>query len=115
LGGFTIADYNGQQTGPGLAFVQGGRFTMGMVEEDLSFERNNLPRTVSVSSFYMDETEVSNLDYREYLYWLSRSYSSDYPLLVAKAAPDTMVWRSAMSYNEPLVKYYFRTAAYNNY
>lgn len=115
LGGFDVANYQGQQTGPGLTFVEGGRFTMGQTEEDLTMERNNIPRTVSVSSFYMDETEVTNLHYREYLYWLSRAYSSDYPNLVASELPDTTVWRRALSYNEPLVEYYFRHAAYNYY
>ncbi|RYE17451.1 MAG: gliding motility lipoprotein GldJ, partial [Sphingobacteriales bacterium] len=56
LGGFDVANYPGQQTGPGLTFIEGGRFTMGQTEEDLTIERNNIPRTVSVSSFYMDET-----------------------------------------------------------
>ncbi len=115
LGGFDVADYPGQQTGPGLTFIEGGRFTMGQTEEDLMFERNNRPRTVSVSSFYMDETEVANIHYREYIYWLTRAYGSDYPEVISNALPDTTSWRSALSYNEPLVKNYFRHAAYNYY
>lgn len=115
LGGFDVPNYQGQQTGPGLTFVEGGRFTMGQTEEDLTMERNNIPRTVSVSSFYMDETEVTNLNYREYIYWLIRAYASDYPNLVAGALPDTTSWRRGLSYNEPLVEYYFRHAAYNYY
>ncbi len=115
LGGFHVPDYPGQQTGPGLTFVEGGRFTMGQTEEDLMMERDNVPRTVSVSSFYMDETEVANVHYREYLYWLGRSYGSDYPDHIARALPDTTTWRRALSYNEPLVQYYFRHAAYNFY
>ena len=44
---------------------------MGQVEEDFIKDWNNVPRRqVTVSSFYMDENEVTNLDYREYLYWL---------------------------------------------
>lgn len=115
LGGFDVPNYAGQQTGPGLTFVEGGRFTMGQTEEDLTIERNNIARTVSVSSFYMDETEVANVHYREYIYWLKRAYASDYPELIAKAMPDEMVWRQAMSYNEPLVEMYFNHAAYNDY
>ena len=115
LGGFDVANYSGQQTGPGLTFVEGGRFTMGQTEEDLTKERNNTPRVVTVSSFYMDETEVANVHYREYIYWLSRTYGADYPLIIAEAMPDSSVWRSALSYNEPYVQYYFRHAAYDNY
>jgi len=115
LGGFDVPNYPGQQTGPGLTFVEGGRFTMGQTEEDLTVERNNIPRTVSVSSFYMDETEVANVHYREYTYWLTRAYSSDYPDIIAKALPDSTAWRRGLAYNEPLVQYYFRHAAYNYY
>jgi len=115
LGGFDVPDYQGQQTGPGLVPIEGGRFTMGQTEEDITFSRNNIPRTVTVSSFYMDETEVANVHYREYTYWLARTYGSDYPEIVAKALPDSTAWRTALSYNEPLVKYYFRHAAYNFY
>jgi len=116
LGGFDVPNYPGQQMGPGLTFVEGGRFTMGQVEDDLpTVERNNTPRTVSVSSFYMDETEVANVHYREYTYWMKRAYSNDYPELMAKVLPDSTVWRRALAYNEPLVEYYFRHAAYNYY
>ena len=88
---------------------------MGMTEEDLTFERHNIPRTVSVSSFYMDETEVANIHYREYIYWMGRAYVSDYPDLVYKELPDTTVWRENLAYNEPFVNYYFRHNAYSNY
>src|SRR5690606_10928680 len=115
IGGFEVADYPGQQTGPGLVFIEGGRCTMGQTEEDLTFERNNIPRTVSVSSFYMDETEVANVHYREYIYWMERAYSSDYPELILTMLPDSTAWRRALSYNEPRVQYYFRHAAYNYY
>lgn len=115
LGGFDVPNYPGQQTGPGLVFVEGGRFTMGQTEDNLNDEQTNFPRTVSVSSFYMDETEVANVDYREYTYWMNRAYGSDYPELVAKTLPDTTCWRKALSYNEPFVDYYFRHAAYNKY
>src|ERR1041384_3664038 len=116
LGGFDVPNYPGQQTGPGLTFVEGGRFTMGQTEDDLpTVERNNHPRTVSVSSFYMDETEVANVHYREYIYWLQRAYGGDYPNLVTRDRPDSTVWRRALQYNEPQVKYYFLHAAYNYY
>ncbi|XZF12585.1 SUMF1/EgtB/PvdO family nonheme iron enzyme [Chitinophagaceae bacterium MMS25-I14] len=116
LGGFDVRNYPGQQTGPGLVFVEGGRFTMGQTDDDLpTVERNNIPRTVSVSSFYMDETEVANVHYREYLYWLKRNYGGDYPDVITKAEPDQTVWRKALAYNEPQVNYYFTHAAYNYY
>ena len=35
-GGFQRLPYIGQETGPGLVFVEGGTFTMGQVEDDLT-------------------------------------------------------------------------------
>lgn len=116
LGGFSAAqNYKGMQTGPGLVFIEGGSFVMGQTDEDLYYTKNNTPRRVTVSSFYMDETEVANIHYREYIYWLQRAYGADYPDVVDAAKPDETVWRSALSYNEPYVQYYFNHASYDQY
>lgn len=114
-GGFQKIPYLEQETGPGLVLVEGGRFTMGRVEQEVHYDWDNIPRTVTVSSFYMDETEVTNFAYLEYLYWLSRVYSADYPEVYQKALPDTLVWRSKLGYNEPYVEYYLRHPAYRDY
>jgi gliding motility-associated lipoprotein GldJ len=114
FGGFEVALGKEQQTGPGLVLIEGGVFRMGQVQQDVMFDWNNTPRTVTVSSFYMDETEVKNVDYREYLFWLRRVYVS-YPEVYRRALPDTLVWRSPVGFNENYVQYYFRHPAYNNY
>jgi formylglycine-generating enzyme len=114
-GGFEVRPYEAQPTGPGLVFIEGGTYTMGLTEDDVMYEWSSQPRQVTVPSFYLDETEVRNLDYLEYLYWLNRVYSTDYPGVYKKALPDTLVWRAKLAYNEPLVEYYFRHPAYRNY
>ncbi|MCK4466309.1 MAG: SUMF1/EgtB/PvdO family nonheme iron enzyme, partial [Bacteroidales bacterium] len=113
-GGFEVIHAYEQTTGPGLILIEGGTFTMGRVEQDITYDWNNVPRRVTVSSFYLDETEVRNLDYREYLYWIRRVFTS-YPEVYRKALPDTLVWRSPLAYNEPYVQYYFRHPSYNEY
>jgi formylglycine-generating enzyme required for sulfatase activity len=114
-GGFEKPTFFEQQTGPGLIFVEGGTFTMGQVEDDLMGSWDNSPRRVTVSSFYMDETEVTNLFWLEYLTWLERVYGSTFPEIVERALPDTLAWREKLAYNEPLVKYYLRHPAYREY
>jgi gliding motility-associated lipoprotein GldJ len=114
-GGFEKVAYIEQETGPGLVLLEGGSFTMGRVEDDLLYSWDNIPRTVTVSSFYMDETEVTNLYWTEYLYWLGRIYGDSYPEIVQKALPDTLVWREKLEYNEPQVEYYLRHPAYQDY
>ncbi|MEY4887030.1 MAG: hypothetical protein RL767_501 [Bacteroidota bacterium] len=116
-GGFQInLGYKGQETGPGLVFIEGGTLTMGRVEEDVIRDWNNQPRRVTVSSFYLDENEVTNADYREYLYWLRRVYDFDYyPQIYQSALPDTLVWRDKMGLNDMYVENYLRHPAYNFY
>jgi sulfatase modifying factor 1 len=116
MGGFQVSKEKEQHTGPGLVFVQGGTFTMGATQEDVMSDWNNIPRRVTVNSFYIDQTEVANIHYREYLYWLNTVFDADEFKAVREGAlPDTLVWRSELAYNEPLVEYYFRHPSYNYY
>jgi formylglycine-generating enzyme required for sulfatase activity len=114
-GGFERQDYVDQETGPGLVLVEGGTFTMGRVEDDLNFAWDNIPRRVTVSSFYMDETEVTNQFWNDYLHWLKLVYADTYPELINRALPDTNIWREVTEYNEPQVDYYLRHPAYRDY
>jgi sulfatase modifying factor 1 len=113
-GGFEKQDYHEQATGPNLVYIPGGTFQMGQFEQDVRWEADAVPRRVTVTDFYIDQTEVANIDYLEYLYWLSRVYQ-DYPEVSEQAKPDTLVWRDPLAYNEPYVKYYFRHPAFENY
>lgn len=114
-GGFEVVPYEEQETGPGLVFIEGGTFTMGRVQDDVMFDNNGTPKRTTVSSFYMDECEISNVNYLEYLYWITRVFATDYPEVYKKALPDTLVWRSKLAYNEPYVDLYLRHPAYYQY
>ncbi len=114
-GGFEKPSFFEQETGPNLVLVQGGTFTMGRIVDDVMYNWDAIPRRVTVSSFYMDETEIKNFDWLEYLYWLGRVYGIDYPQVVENARPDTLVWRDRLAYNEPYVDYYLRHPAYRDY
>ncbi len=114
MGNFYVAKVKYPKAGPGLTFVQGGSFVMGAKDEDVMGDWNNVPRRVTVPSFFIDETEVGNVHYREYLYWLDNTFSSD-TAIINKALPDTLVWREELAYNEPYVEYYFRYPSYNFY
>lgn len=114
-GGFTKNRYTEQETGPGLVLIEGGTFTMGRVDEDLKYNWDNIPRRVTVSSFYLDESEITNQYWLDYLTWLKLVYGDEYPELINRALPDTLVWREKMEYNEPFVDYYLRHPAYREY
>ena len=115
LGRFEVPDYVEQEAGPGLVHIEGGTYIMGRTAQDVISDWNNMPRRVTVASFYMDETEVRNVDYREYLNWLQLVYGGSFPQVHKKALPDTLVWRKRLAYNEPYVEYYFRHPAYHTY
>ena len=101
--------------GPGLVPIEGGTFVMGgSADQDVTFDYNNVRRRVTVPSFYMDETEVANQDWLDYLHWISVTYPQDHELYY-NALPDTLVWRKPLSYNEPYVDNYLRHPAYQDY
>jgi sulfatase modifying factor 1 len=101
--------------GPGLVPIEGGTFVMGgSADQDVTYDYNNVRRRVTVASFYMDETEVANQDWLDYLHWISVTYPSDGELYY-NALPDTLVWRNPLSYNEPYVDNYLRHPAFQDY
>ncbi len=118
-GGFQFAsNFKKQATGPGLVMVEGGTFTMGKVQDDVMHDWNNSPNQQHVQSFYMDETEVTNVMYMEYLDWLKRVFppeQENYKNIYEGASPDTLVWRNRLGYNETMTNNYLRHPAYANY
>jgi len=111
-GGFeTKSDYDGQETPPNMVRIPGGNFVMGFTEEDVPYDWDNIPRRVTVSTFYIDQTEMSNEDYLFYLDWTDFSYGESYREVYLDALPDTLVWRDELSFNEPYVQNYLRHPA----
>ncbi|GAB5401306.1 MAG: gliding motility lipoprotein GldJ [Aureisphaera sp.] len=107
-----------QETGPGLVFIEGGTFTMGRVQDDPMHDWNNSPNQQHVQSFYMDETEVTNLMYLEYLDWIKQVFppsDEQYRRIYEGAVPDTLVWRNRLGYNEVMTNNYLRHPAYAQY
>lgn len=57
----------------GMTLVPGGAFIMGKADEDMASLNNAPPKTVTVRSFYMDETEITNSEYRQFVQWVRDS------------------------------------------
>ena len=109
---FFVSKNAEQIPGPNLKFIQGGRTVLGSQEEDIMAFRDNLERTVSIASFYMDETEMTNNDYREFLFAMKSKVSAD---SLKKLEPSENVWSGAMSFNDLYQSYYFRFPGFNFY
>ena len=115
-GGFkNKKSFKGQKTGPGLVFVEGGTYTKGNVKDNVMHDWNNTPTQQYVRSFFIDETEVTNLMYVEYLHWMNKVFSEDFPDIYKAALPDTLVWRNPLGFNEDMVNNYLRHPAFENH
>ena len=119
-GGFSYnKKYKGQISAPGMVFIQGGTFVKGNAKDNVLNDWNNTPTQQYVRSFFMDETEVTNVMYREYLFWLKKKFyksdSEEVRNIYFAALPDTLVWRNPLGFNEDMVNNYLRHPAFNNH
>ena len=110
--GFTVADFGGQPPGPNQVLVQGGRAVLGTFEEDVFYTHDNIERTVTVQSFFLDQTEIANIHWLEYLHYIQRDSSETY---YQSALPDTTVWEKELAFNTPYVSNYLRYPGFRYY
>jgi formylglycine-generating enzyme required for sulfatase activity len=109
-GGFQKAPFIEQEIGPGLILITGGDL---VIQLDGKTAKQEL--TVKIPSFYMDETEVSNKDWCEYLYWIERTFGQSFPTLYYNSLPDTTCWRDEVGDFQGRQLNYLRHPAYANY
>jgi len=115
-GGFqSAAKYKGQPAGPGLIFIEGGTYTKGNVKDNVMRDWNNSPTQQYVRSFFIDETEVTNEMYGEYLYWMKTVFAENFSEIYKAALPDTLVWRNPLGFNEDMVVNYLRHPAFQQH
>ena len=102
---------------PGMVYVDGGTFTMGLVKDDVMHDWNNTPRRMQVSAFFIGEAEITNADYRSYVTWLKFVFPPSDPSfknIYTGALPDTLVWNNKLSRND-YAETYFRAPEYDYY
>lgn len=56
-----------------MAFIPAGNFMMGPSDQDALFTMNSLSKSVTVDAFWMDQTEITNNKYRQFVYWVRDS------------------------------------------
>ena len=57
----------------GMTLVPGGSYIMGKSDDDIAGINDAPTKTVTVRSFYMDETEITNSEYRQFVHWVRDS------------------------------------------
>jgi len=114
-GGYQMFKKTHPAPGPGLVPIEGGTFVMGgSLDQDVQYDYTFNKMRVPISSFYMDETEVANLDWLDYLHWIVINFPTDREYYYNEL-PDTLVWRKPLSANEPYVNNYLRHPSFQDY
>ena len=103
---------------PGMVHIEGGTFTMGLVQDDVMFDWNTTPRQMHVRSFYMDETEVTNAEYGLFMQYTKKVFPPEEPQfknIYESVLPDTLVWRKGLGNTNLLSESYLRHPSYAEY
>jgi gliding motility-associated lipoprotein GldK len=72
---------------PGMSYVPSGTFHMGPSDEDISYAFTARNKQVSINGFWMDATEITNDEYRQFVFWVRDSIAASI-LNFKKNAPD---------------------------
>ncbi|MDB5242344.1 MAG: gliding motility protein [Spirosoma sp.] len=109
-----------KQTTPyGMVLVPSGSFIMGQADEDVAATQINMNRQVTISSFYMDDAEISNHEYRQYVNALLADSVSvlGEEEIMANFYPDTTVWKNDFTFHngDPMLENYYSHPAFDTY
>lgn len=94
-----------------VALIPKGSFIIGECDQDDPYYHQEKCRTVNLDTFYISKYEVSNGQYLDFLFEISKTDSN----LYKKMLPDTLVWRQKYVINDPFVNYYLRHPHFRNY
>ncbi|MCD6092292.1 MAG: SUMF1/EgtB/PvdO family nonheme iron enzyme [Bacteroidales bacterium] len=83
----------------GMAFVPLGSFTIGVGDQDIPYAQVTEPKTVSVQSFYIDETEITNNEYRQFVNWVRDSIART--LIAEKSFELAKQYKRLYKYDDP--------------
>lgn len=119
----------------GMVRIPPGSFHMGQNDQDVPYSQTAPTKQITISAFLMDETEITNNQYRQFLYvatgkeeageWEGseelpedfEAYQLDPKMKEEDIIPDSTVWLKdfAYAYNEPMYEYYFQHSAFDDY
>jgi sulfatase modifying factor 1 len=57
----------------GMVYIPMGSYTMGPSDQDVPYALTSQSKTVSIQAFYMDQTEITNNEYRQFVFWVRDS------------------------------------------
>ena len=115
----------------GMVRIPAGSFHMGQNDQDVPYSQIAPRKQITINTFMMDETEITNNQYRQFLYGPTENEKgrmrTEYEIVGALDTidpawenvimPDTNVWTRdfAYAYNDPMVEYYFWHPGFDDY
>ena len=103
----------------GMVPIKSGTFHMGQADEDVAYTMNNFNKQVTIGQFYMDDSEITNNEYRQFVTTLLEDSVSTLgeEEIQNLYYPDTTVWDNDFSHHmgDPLVTYYYSHPGYDNF
>ena len=115
------------QTVPyGMTVVPSGTFHMGQSDEDIAATNINFNKQVTIGGFYMDDTEITNNEYRQFAEALGKDDTAGLGglkpaqlkmIMDKKFFPDTTVWMRDFTHHmgDPMLQYYYMHPAFDDY
>jgi len=91
----------------GMVLIPSGSFTMGPSNPNVLLDQNPTLKTVSVKAFYMDETEITNSEYRQFVNWVRDSVvRTELAGLAYEKLGDGQTGWNELDQEDPLYEYY---------
>jgi formylglycine-generating enzyme required for sulfatase activity len=96
----------------GMVYIPMGSYTMGPSDQDVPYSLTAQSKTVSIQAFYMDQTEITNNEYRQFVYWVRDSIARR---ILSEENEDFIIEadRNGNEYPEPILDWSMRLK-YNN-
>ena len=105
----------------GMVPIPAGTFHMGQADEDVAHSQINFNKQVTIGSFFMDDTEITNNEYRQFMNAIIADSLSEGILgedyVMKELYPDTTVWVKDFSHHmgDPMMSYYYWHPAFDDY
>ncbi len=108
------------QTVPyGMVYCIPGTFHMGQADQDVPATQINFNKQVTIGGFYIDDTEITNNEYRQFMNVMLTDSVDVLGLdkIMDELYPDTNVWMKDFShhYGDPMMEYYYWHPAFDDY
>jgi gliding motility-associated lipoprotein GldK len=87
----------------GTVYVPTGTFQMGQADQDILASMSARPKQISIAAFFMDDTEITNNEFRQFVFWVrdSISHKTIGDVTTNEAGEERIDWSKKIDYSDP--------------